>query len=501
MSKTIVDIVSVSKSFPGVKALDRVSFSISKGKIHGLVGENGAGKSTLIKIIAGVYTEYEGDLYISEKKVKMLSPTDAQDNGIATIFQELTIIPKMSVAENIFLGRELLKSKVFMDRSTIKKKSSEVLNFLLGRSIRPNQIAERLSVANQQLIEICKALVLDSKVIVMDEPTASLTRNEVVQLFSLIRKLKESGKTILYVSHRIEEVFEICDSITVLRDGKNVGTLKKEEASPDKVVKMMVGRSIETVYPTRNTQIGDILLSVKDLSKKDEFKNISFNLNAGEILGFAGLIGAGRTELAKAIIGVSPPDSGSIHIFGKKSRFFSHPRKALSRGLSYLSEDRKKDGLFPLMSVKENISLTVLNKCSNFSFVVNSRKEISLVDSFISKIRIIATSRDQQVENLSGGNQQKVIISRLLSTKSRIFIFDEPTRGIDVGAKFEIYNIMNTLTSDGNGIIFISSELPELMGVSDRIMLMRSGELVKEVKGDKATAEEIMQVLSGSSTT
>lgn len=485
---------NISKRFPGVKALDNVSFRITSGEIVGLVGENGAGKSTLIKILAGVYTNYSGTIYVSNKKVNFTSPTDAQDNGIATIFQELTIIPELSVAENIVLGREPLKAKIFLNKSVIYKKSKEALKFL-SSSIDPHEKAGNLSIANQQIVEICKALVLDAKVIIMDEPTSSLTKIEVNQLFKVIKKLKKDGKSILYVSHRIEEIFEICDSIKVLRDGKLVNSEKKRSASPNNVVKMMVGRSIKNIYPFIKTHAGKIVLSVKNLIKDGEFKDVSFNIREGEIVGFAGLVGAGRTEVAKAIIGITHPDGGTIQVFGKKLKNFSHPRKALNAGLAYLPENRKEDGIFPMLTIKENISLSSLKLCTKLG-IFNQKKESNLVNKYINDIRIKTTGQDQVMETLSGGNQQKVIISRLLATKSKIFIFDESTHGIDIGAKYEIYNIIKALVAENKAIIFISSELPELIGIADRILLMRRGELVKEYNKDEANAENIMQVLT-----
>ena len=491
----MIAIDHVSKSFPGVQALDDVSFGVAAGEVHGLVGENGAGKSTLIKILSGIYPDYEGEVRIGGTPCRFTSVHDAQTRGVATIFQELTVIKELSVAENIFLGREPVRAAGVLDRETMRRRSAEVLAFL-DAPLDPHAAVGRLSVANQQIVEICKALVLDSRIIIMDEPTSSLTEHEVKQLFLLIRRLREKGITILYVSHKIEEIFEICDSVTVLRDGKHIGTLEKGRTNPDAVISMMVGRSLSTLFPPRTPSIGDLLLSVKDLGRRGEFEGVSFDLRAGEILGFAGLIGAGRTELARALFGATTLDSGELRLYGKPRRPFRHPRRALSRGIAYLSEDRKGEGLMLQLSIRENVSLSILSRISRYLFVRPAR-ERSLVQSYVSRFKIKLTSVDQPVESLSGGNQQKVIISKLLLTEANVFIFDEPTRGIDVGAKYEIYKIMNDLTSEGKGIIFISSELPEVLGVSDRICCMREGRLLKEFNRLEADPEAIMRVLLG----
>lgn len=490
----MISIGKVSKSFPGVKALDDISFTIQYGEVHGLVGENGAGKSTLIKILSGIYPQYEGNIVFDGSVRHFYSAHEAQTGGIATIFQELTVIKELSVAENIFLGREPTRRLGMLDWSVMRDKSNEVLQFL-DTPLDPRETVGKLSVANQQIVEICKALVLNSRIIIMDEPTSSLTEHEVDQLFITIRRLKEKGITILYVSHKIEEIFEICDSITVLRDGKHIGTVEKTETSPDEVISMMVGRSMNMMFPPRSAKKGGLLLSVRDLSRIGEFEHVSFDLHEGEIIGFAGLIGAGRTELARALFGATALDTGEIGLYGDRIDHFAHPHDALSRGVAYLSEDRKGEGLMLELSVRENMSLPILKKISPYFFVQGAR-ERELVQSYISKFKIRMTSIDQIVESLSGGNQQKVIISKLLLTESKVFIFDEPTRGIDVGAKYEIYKIMNDLTLEGKGIIFISSELPEVLGVSDRIFCMREGELVQEFTRDEAEPEKVMKVLT-----
>ncbi|UCF99935.1 MAG: sugar ABC transporter ATP-binding protein [Spirochaetaceae bacterium] len=491
----MISIEHVSKSFPGVQALDDVSFTIDDGEVHGLVGENGAGKSTLIKILSGIYPDYQGSIRIDDQLSRFNSVHDAQYHGLATIFQELTVIQELSVAENIFLGREPVRFGGVLDWEAMRRRSSEVLEFL-DAPLDPRTLVGRLSVANQQIVEICKALVLDSRIIIMDEPTSSLTEHEVRQLFSLIRRLKERGITILYVSHKIEEIFEICDSVTVFRDGKHIGTMEKDKTTADEVIRMMVGRSMSAMFPARTSSKGELLLSVRGLGRSGEFQDIDFDLYGGEILGFAGLIGAGRTEVARAVFGATRLEAGEITLYNRSSRPFRHPHQALSRGLAYLSEDRKGEGLMLQLTIRENMSLSILHKISR-SLFIRSSKERELVDSFISKFKVKLTSMDQLVESLSGGNQQKIIISKLLLTEARVFIFDEPTRGIDVGAKYEIYKIMNDLTAEGKGIIFISSELPEVLGVADRIFCMREGRILKEFTRAQADPEAVMRVLLG----
>ena len=491
----MISVEHVSKSFPGVKALDDVTFSIGDGEVHGLVGENGAGKSTLIKILSGIHGSDSGVVSVGGLPCRFTSVRDAQRAGVATIFQELTVVRELSVAENIFLGREPVLFGGVVDREVMRKRSAEALAFL-DSPLDPRDIVGTLSVANQQVVEICKALVLNSKIVIMDEPTSSLTAHEVRQLFLVIAKLKEKGITVLYVSHKIEEIFEICDTITVLRDGKHVGTVDRKTVDPDAVIKMMVGRSLTTMFPPREAKIGEVLLSVHGLCRCGEFEDVSFDLHSGEIVGFAGLIGAGRTELARAIFGAASFDSGKVVFSGRQLKPFKHPRKALDCGVAYLSEDRKREGLILQHSIRENMALSILKKISRFLFIDRAR-ERELVKSYVSGFSIKMTSMEQLAESLSGGNQQKVVISKLLATESKVFIFDEPTRGIDVGAKYEIYKIMGELTSQGRGIIFISSELPEVLGISDRVMCMCEGHLAREFPRATATPEAVMRVLTG----
>ena len=493
----MITIENVSKSFPGVQALDQVSFAIQDGEVHGLVGENGAGKSTLIKILSGIYPDYDGRILFDGVPRRFSAVHEAQAGGVATIFQELTVIRDLSVAENIFLGREPARRGGRLDWKAMWATSREVLSFL-DAPLDPKTPVRTLSVANQQLVEICKALVLKSKVIILDEPTSSLTEHEVRQLFALIRRLKERGITILYVSHKIEEIFQICDSVTVFRDGRHIATVQKSATTPGQVISMMVGRSLSMLFPERISRRGELLLSVLGAGREGEFQDVSFDLHEGEILGFAGLIGAGRTELARALFGATTLSAGGISLHGRAIGRFRHPSRALAHGVAYLSEDRKREGLMLELSIRENMSLAVLRRISRWLFL-HRRRERELVDSYITRFKIKMTSVDQLAESLSGGNQQKVVISKLLMTEARVFIFDEPTRGIDVGAKYEIYKIMNDLTAEGRGILFISSELPEVLGISDRILCMRGGRLAREFTRAEADPEAVMRVLTGGS--
>lgn len=495
----MISVEHISKSFPGVKALDDVTFTIRSGEVHGLVGENGAGKSTLIKILSGIWSDYSGTISLDGTQLAFTSVHDAQRHGVATIFQELTVIRDLSVAENIFLGREPVRAGGVIDTQTMRRRSAEALAFL-DAPIDPGTPVRSLSVANQQIVEICKALVLDSKILIMDEPTSSLTSHEVGRLFALIGRLKAQGITILYVSHKIDEIFEICDSITVFRDGKRIDTVEKVKTTPQEVIRMMVDRPLTAMFPPRTAAPGHTVLSVKGFTRGREFRDVSFELHAGEILGFAGLIGAGRTELARALFGATRIDTGELSLDGRSVRPFAHPCRALSRGIAYLSEDRKGEGLMLHLSIRENMALPILAKISRALFV-DSRREKQLVERYAKSFTIRMTSMEQAAESLSGGNQQKVVISKLLATEARVFIFDEPTRGIDVGAKFEIYKIMNDLTAEGRGIIFISSELPEVLGVSDRILCMREGRIAQEFTHAEAEPEKVMRVLTGGEAT
>lgn len=494
--KKMIVVQNVSKQFPGVRALDEVSFNVKKGHVHGLVGENGAGKSTIVKILSGIYSDYDGEVLIDGKQIEFHSVRDARESGIATIFQELSVVKDLNIAENIFLGREPIKFAGVVDCSYMYRRCREVMDFLDEPMDVEGKVGN-LSVASQQIVEICKSLVLNPKVIIMDEPTSSLTEKEVLQLYKIVDQLKERGVTILYVSHKLTEIFRICDDITVLRDGKHIGTVQTQDTDTNQIIQMMVGRTLKMLFPERSVKpSNEILMSVRNATRTGEFEDVSFDLHKGEILGFAGLIGAGRTELAKALFGATKLEQGNVSIAGEEFGHFSHPREAFDKGLSYLPEDRKGEGLLLQSSIKENMTLAILKRLHLFRWH-SERRERELVDKYADDLQVKMVGIDQIVEMLSGGNQQKIIVARLLMTDTEVFIFDEPTRGIDVGAKYEIYKIMNELTEQGKGILFISSELPEVMGISDRIACMREGRLVKEFTHDDVGPEAIMRVLAG----
>ena len=487
----ILKLENISKSFPGVKALDNVSLMGYEGEAMALLGENGAGKSTLIKILGGAYKKDEGDIYIDEKKVEISTVHDSQAFGISVIHQELNLIENMTVSENVFIGREPKKALGIIDKDRLKKETSELLK-RLGVNIDPDSKVKNLSIASKQMVEIAKALSLDARIIVMDEPTDALTDKEVDKLFEVMKELKKQGKAIIYISHRLKEIFEICEKVTVLRDGKYIGEKPVSEINEETLINMMVGRDIKEQFPYVDVKTEEVLLELKDVS--NEFvKNISLSLKKGEILGIAGLVGAGRTELAKTIYGAYPKSSGEIILKGQNI----HPKstkEGLDLGISYISEDRKKDGLVLIMSVKDNITLSSLDKV-NTPFGIDKKKENEVAETFKKKMNIKTSSLQNRIKNLSGGNQQKASIAKGLMKDPDVLIMDEPTRGVDVGAKYEIYELMNNLKKEGRGIIMISSEMPEILGVSDRILVMHEGEIKGELSRDYANQESIMKLI------
>lgn len=492
----MISINQISKSFPGVKALDNVSFDIKKGEVHGLVGENGAGKSTLVKILSGIYTEYDGEILVDNQTVRFGGVLDAQKSGIATVFQELSVVRDLTVAENIFLGREPVNKLGIIDRNEMKKRCSEIMSFL-DEPLDVDKNVGDLSIASQQIVELCKALVLNARVIIMDEPTSSLTEKETTQLYKIVARLKSQGVTIIYVSHKLEEILSMCDTVTVLRDGKHIATVSSQNLDIDGLIQMMVGRTLTMLFPERTIKLSDeVLLSVRGATRKGQFEDVTFDLHKGEILGFSGLIGSGRTEFAKALYGATVLDSGTVTLNKKNIEILKHPSQALMQGISYLSEDRQGEGLLMQANIRENTTLSVLKKL-HLQRWGSEKKEREMVQQQMQDLQVKMIDINQIVENLSGGNQQKVILGRLLLTNAMVFLFDEPTRGIDVGAKYEIYKIMDELTKQGKGIIFISSELPEVLGVSDRIACMRAGRLERILDASEATPEAIMKILTG----
>jgi ribose transport system ATP-binding protein len=490
----VLEMKNITKTFPGVKALDRVNFSLEKGEVHALLGENGAGKSTLMKVLNGIHKRDEGEIFLKGEPVEFENTKEAQNAGLAIIHQELELIPYLNVAENIFLGREE-KNGVFINYKKLYQQTDDVLD-LLGVDIDPRAKIKDLNIGSQQMVEIAKAVSQDADILVMDEPTSSLTNQEIEILFELIERLKEQEIAIVYISHRLEEVFEICDRVTVLRDGQFVGEVKTSETDEDDLIKMMVGRTIEDRFPKMNFNPAEEILRVENLSVPDEIINASFSLKKGEILGIAGLMGSGRTELAKAIFGVFKEKSGQIFYRGSQLKIDS-PADAIDNGIYYLSEDRKEEGLILGLSVADNISISVLKTILNASTFIDAAAEKDLAEKYIDDLNIKTPSEKQLVKNLSGGNQQKVVISKLLSTTPEVVIFDEPTRGIDVGAKREIYNLMQELIDQGVAVILISSELPEVLNLSNRILVMHEKEIMGELDAAEADQEAVMKLATG----
>jgi ribose transport system ATP-binding protein len=485
----ILKMAEISKAFPGVQALSKVSFDLKSGEVHVLLGENGAGKSTLIKILAGVFSADSGSIDINGKRVANYNPQIAYGMGVSVIYQELNLVPQMTVAENMFLGYEpRLKNSGLIDWKTIYAKAKEALDGIECQ-IDPRRLVGELSIAQQQMVEIAKAVLKNTQILVMDEPTSSLADNEVATLFRLIRKLRAQGTGIVYICHRMEEVFEVGDRATVLRDGKFIGTHQINEVTSDDLITMIVGRELTSQFPYETRPIGETILEVKDLNQKDTLYDIGFQLKAGEILAITGMLGAGRTELARAVFGASQADSGQIIINNVPVNIRS-PKDAIAHGIGLLPEDRKNQGLSLIATVKENISLASLSRFVN-KFILKAETEKNIVNDYIKHLKIKTPSYLAEAGSLSGGNQQKVVLAKWLCSQAKIVIFDEPTRGIDVGAKVEIYKLMLDLARSGGAIIMISSELPEVLGMSDRILVMREGRIVAEFDHCNATQEKI----------
>ncbi|WP_407313322.1 sugar ABC transporter ATP-binding protein [Desulfosporosinus sp. SB140] len=484
----------ISKSFSGVTVLDNVQFSLRQGEVHALMGENGAGKSTLMKILAGIYSKDTGSVQIEGTESAATSPKIAQQLGVAIIHQELNMIPDLSIRENMFLGRELKWGHTgFVNQALMRSEAKDYLN-QLGMDLNPDGLVGELSVGQQQMVEIAKALSMKAKILVLDEPTAALTKREIEKLFQLIERLKAQGVGMIYISHRMEEIFQISDRITVLRDGRYIGTRETKVTTMDELVQMMVGREIKERFPKVETEIGEELLRVEGLSQEGKLYDINLSVRAGEILGIAGLMGAGRTELTKALFGVEKCQ-GKIFVNGK-SVSLKNPREAIKAGLALITEDRKGEGLISDLSVRENLALPNLRSLSKFGFI-SHRMEGDFVRESISKLKVKVHNSEQWVSSLSGGNQQKVVIGKWLATRPKVLILDEPTRGVDIGAKREIYDLMNQLVQTGAAIIMISSELPEVLGMSDRILVMHEGRITGEFSRENATQEAIMVAATG----
>jgi ABC-type sugar transport system ATPase subunit len=486
----ILEMRNIFKSFGGVNALRDVSFQCRPGTVHALVGENGAGKSTLIKILAGALLPDSGEIIFKGQKHQSFSTRKALNSGISVIYQELALVSQMTVAENIFLGREPRKYFGIVDKKRLKIEAKKLLK-QLGFEVDMDMEVGEMTVAYQQMVEIAKALSKNADLIIMDEPSAILAGHELDQLFLIIESLKKRGVTIIYISHRLEEVFRIANEVTILKDGQLVGTKPIKDLSRGELVKMMVGRTLEEVFPVSLNQLGNPVLQVEEISTKTILNQVSFNLREGEILGVAGMVGSGRTELARAIFGADPLTSGTIKIKGQDV-VFKNPADAIRSKISLVPEDRKNHGLFTKLSILNNITLPILSKISRWGFT-DKKQENEIVERERQIHSIDMTSGNQEVQYLSGGNQQKVVLSKSLQTIPEVIIMDEPTRGVDVGAKFEIYQLIRQLNKDGIAILMISSELPEILGLSDRILVMREGKIVAELTPNETNEEMIIE--------
>jgi ABC-type sugar transport system, ATPase component len=491
--KPLLEISGISKVFPGVQALDNVSMSFRKGEVHALLGENGAGKSTFIKILTGAQPPSSGTIRFDGREYASFTPMQAKQLGLSAIYQEFNLFPHLDISENIFYGRELKKG-IFRDKKKMDQLTAQYCKDM-GIELDPRTLVKDLGVAQQQIVEIVKSVSTQARVLIMDEPSAPLTNREVEAMFRIVRRLKANGVTIIYISHRLEELFEICDRVSVMRDGKYILTEEMSNMTREKLIAAMVGRELGESYPQTQKSSSEVVLEVSNLSN-DRLHNISFQLKKGEILGISGLVGAGRTELARALFGADPVISGQIKR-GNLTVKFKNPRDAIANRIGLLPEDRKQSGLILDLSIRENITFGILRTLSGASFI-KSNRERTLCDKLIRDLQIKTPGMEQKAGNLSGGNQQKVVIAKWLASDCDILIFDEPTRGIDVGAKQEIYVLLKTLTEQGKSIIMISSEMPELIGMSNRILVMREGKIAGELARSEFSQEKILELASSS---
>lgn len=490
-----IEMKGIDKSFGTNQVLKNAGFLLRDGEVHALMGENGAGKSTLMKILTGVYTRDAGTVIVDGKEVEYHNPQEAEKAGIVFIYQELNVMFDLTVEENLFMGKEITKGFGICDKKAMRKKAKEVLD-MMGVDINPSAVMSELSVGQQQMIEICKALMVDAKVIIMDEPTAALTQSETDALFKVIHSLRKKGVSMVYISHRMEEIFELCDRITVLRDGSYIGTEEIKDIDMNDIVKMMIGREIGERFPSRDVKLGAEVLKVEKLTSPGVFHDVSFSVRAGEVLGVSGLMGAGRTEIMQAIFGNLPLESGKIYIEGKET-VIKNPEAAMKAGIGFITEDRKTEGLMLEKSIEENISLANLGKVSGKNHVLSNSAEDALVKKGIEEFHIRCFGPAHECGNLSGGNQQKVVLAKWIYTDPKILILDEPTRGVDIGAKKEIYSVINEMAAKGVAIIMVSSELPEVLGMSDRIMVVREGEVRGIISKEEANQENVMTLATG----
>lgn len=485
----------ISKSFGGVKALVDVNLQVEKGEVHALVGENGAGKSTLMKILSGAYKKDAGEIALEGQVVKINSPKDAKDLGIAVIYQEFMLAPDLSVAENIYIDK-LNKGKSIINWKKLNQSAKEQLSALGFDDIDPTTRVGNLSIAYQQVVEICKCLTRNANILVLDEPTAVLTFAEIEKLFEIIERLKSLGTSIIYISHRLEEIFRLSNHITVLKDGKYIDTVETASTDKQQLVNMMVGRDVSNFFPSRNAVIGDVVLSVENLFVDNMIKDVSFNVREGEILGFSGLVGAGRTETMRAIFGADSKSSGKVVYLGEEVNF-KNTKEAIRSGFGFLPEDRKQQGLLLEQSIRINATLTILYKLKNKLGVINHKKEKEYVNELLSSVATKFGNTEDNVNSLSGGNQQKVALVKWIAANCKCVVFDEPTRGVDVGAKTEIYRIMNELAENGVAIIMISSEMTEIIGMSDRVVVMRQGEVTGELQKNELSENSLIKLAMG----
>jgi ribose transport system ATP-binding protein len=494
--EVILRMQDINKAFPGVQALNHINFELRKGEVHCLLGENGAGKSTLIKIMSGAHQKDSGTVLLHGKEVDIKDAHISRDLGISTIYQEMSLIPGMSVAENIFLGEEIVKSPFYIvDKEKMEKQAEEIFREM-NIDINPKRLVKEMSTAQQQMVEIARSLVKKRQIIIMDEPTSSISDKDTHELFRIIRKLKSQGVAIIYISHRLQELSEIVDRITVMRDGQDIGTVNMKDVTIDQLITMMVGRTLEKMDKPVRDHIGEVLLEVKNISWGNVVQNASFILRKGEILGFAGLVGAGRSELMRLLFGAEKMDAGRILLQGAQVEIHS-PMQAISHGIGYLSEDRKRDGLVLSMGIDQNITMANLPRVCNGFFLSRKKEQLEAKNS-IQALNVATNSIHKLVKFLSGGNQQKVIIGKWLLTDCQVLIFDEPTRGIDVGARAEIYKLMNELAQLGKSIIMVSSDLPEIIRVSNRVIVMNQGRIAGEFENDGTiTQEGIMPLMLG----
>ena len=491
----LLEVREIEKAFPGVRALTGVSFDVRAGEVHALLGENGAGKSTLIKIVSGVYEPDVGSILIDGTKVRFSTPDDARRAGVATIYQELLLFPELSVAENIFLGHAPLAGAGRIDWRAMRAEAERLLSSLEIDDLAPDQIVGALTVGNRQRVEILRALSHEARILIMDEPTAALTESDVTRLFDVVRRLKQRGVGIVYISHRLDEIFAIADRVTVLRDGALVGGRDVAGASAAELVQMMVGRRIDNLFPKTKAPIGAAVLEARDLTRRPLTKGVSLTVRAGEIVGLAGLVGSGRSELAQTLFGMTPSELGEIRLNGQSVRIDS-PETARDKGIAYVPEDRGAQGLVRPMSVLHNFSLAALGSLSRAGFI-DRAAERRMAHEGVARFSVKTSSVDEIAGRLSGGNQQKIVLGKWLANNPRLLILDEPTRGIDVGAKAEIHRLMSQLAGEGVAILMISSELPEVLGMSDRVLVMREGRLVAEFDRAEATQEAVGAAMMG----